>query len=168
MPVSTALYLQLMYASQALICCYGGFQSVNAVTNLQTYEKTSEKLAEWSQTAKDHLTKTRTTQTTGAVAVLLSLTTSLTLAAAPQYLPHWLRMTLSPLLLVTVLGARGYIKNYWNPSDKKDGATKVPPLPNLEQYNEAQKWTDDLLQTLEYMEYGWVATSFVAGMVGSR
>ncbi|KAK0345548.1 hypothetical protein LTR91_025353 [Friedmanniomyces endolithicus] len=185
---SSALYLQFMYASQAIISCWGAFQSVNAVTNLQKYEKTSEKLAEWSDTAKEHLHKTRTTQTTGALTVhlpppspqtpqahvltaepikqvLASLITSLTLAIGSPYLPAWFRLSASPALLVAVLLARRHIKQYWNPKDLPSGGGVRLPLPNMEGYNEAQRRTDELLQTLEYLEYGWVGTSLVAGML---
>ncbi len=177
-----------MYASQAIISCWGAFQSVNAVTNLQKYEKTSEKLAEWSDTAKEHLHKTRTTQTTGALTVhlpppspqtpqahvltaepikqvLASLITSLTLAIGSPYLPAWFRLSASPALLVAVLLARRHIKQYWNPKDLPSGGGVRLPLPNMEGYNEAQRRTDELLQTLEYLEYGWVGTSLVAGML---
>ncbi|KAK1064406.1 hypothetical protein LTR74_008731 [Friedmanniomyces endolithicus] len=162
---SSALYLQFMYASQAIISCWGAFQSVNAVTNLQKYEKTSEKFAEWSDTAKEHLHKTRTTQTTGALTVLASLITSLLLALGSPYLPAWFRLSASPALLVAVLLARRHIKQYWNPKDLPSGGGIRLPLPNMEGYNEAQRRTDELLQTLEYLEYGWVGTSLVAGML---
>ncbi|KAK5690684.1 hypothetical protein LTR17_025878 [Elasticomyces elasticus] len=165
MPPST-LYLQAMYACQAVVCCYGGFQSYYAITNLQKYEKMSQKLAEWSDTAKEHLNRTRTTQTTGALAVLASFITATTLAIGNPYLPTWLRFSASPTMLVAVLFARGHIKNYWNPQDKKEGGMKVPAVSNLESYNTAQHQTEELLQTLEYLEYGWVATSFIAGMLG--
>ncbi|TKA82506.1 hypothetical protein B0A55_01224 [Friedmanniomyces simplex] len=163
---SSALYLQFMYASQAIICCWGGYQSVNAITNLRKYEETSEKLAEWSDTAKQHLHKTRTTQTTGALAVLASLLTSTILALGSPYLPPWFRLSASPALLIAVLLARRHIKKYWNPKDLASGGGTRIPLPNMEGYNEAQRRTDELLQTLEYLEYGWVATSFIAGLLG--
>lgn len=64
-----------------------------------------------------------------------------------------------------MLFARGHIKNYWAPGDGKTVGTRIP-LPNMEDYNEAQRRTQELLKTLEYLEYGWVGCSFVAGMLG--
>lgn len=183
MTKTATLYLQLMHVSQAVLCCYGAYQSYIAITNLRKYEETTKKLAKWSGTAEEQLHKTRTTQTSGALAVslsylpfrelihadapqiLASLVGSVTLAAGGSYLPSWVRFGASPTLLVAVLFARGHIKNYWAPTDGKTVGTRIP-LPNLEDYNEAQRKTEDLLQTLEYLEYGWVATSFVAGMIG--
>jgi hypothetical protein len=83
---------------------------------------------------------------------------------APQ-LPKPLKFYTSPALLIGVLLARGHIKNYWNPDDKKSVGTRIP-LPNMEDYNEAQRKTEELLTTLEYLEYSWVASSLFAAMLG--
>jgi len=48
---------------------YGVYLSYISITNLSKYEKTSEKAAEWSTTASEQLQKTKTTQTSGLVAV---------------------------------------------------------------------------------------------------
>lgn len=69
-------------------------------------------------------------------------------------------------MLVGVLFARAHIKNYWAPSDGKTVGPRVP-LPNMGDYNEAQRKTQDLLKVLEYLEYSWVAASFVNGMLAS-
>ena len=87
------------------------------------------------------------------------------LATSASSLPNWVRFSISPTLLVGVLFARGHIKNYWVPGDKQTKGTKIP-LPNMEEYNEAQRRTEELLHTLEYLEYSWVASSFIAGMLG--
>lgn len=76
-----------------------------------------------------------------------------------------LRFCISPILLIMVMAARQHIKNYWAPGDGKTVGTKIP-LPKLEDYNEAQKQTEELLGILEYLEYGWLASSFVAGLMG--
>lgn len=77
-------------------------------------------------------------------------------------------------MLLAVLFARGHIKNYWTPHKQTsaDGKTqknvglKVPALPNLEDYQLAQKKTEDMLLALEYLEYSWLAGCVVGGMVG--
>jgi hypothetical protein len=62
-------FMRIVHLGQALLSGYGALHSYLAVTNLQKYEKTSEKLAEWSKDAANELHKTRTTQTTAALAV---------------------------------------------------------------------------------------------------
>ena len=62
-------FMRLVHLGQALLSGYGALHSYIAVTNLQKYEKTSEKLAAWSKDAANELHKTRTTQTTAALAV---------------------------------------------------------------------------------------------------
>ena len=72
-------------------------------------------------------------------------------------------------MLVTVLGARGTIKNYWTPHKTSEGRSvglKVPALPNAEDYREAQEKTEGLLRVLEYLEYSWLAGCLISGMVG--
>lgn len=72
-------------------------------------------------------------------------------------------------MLLAVLFARGHIKNYWTPYKDRQGKNsgyKVPALPNLEDYQLAQTKTDDLLQVLEYLEYAWLGSCVVGGMVG--
>ena len=72
-------------------------------------------------------------------------------------------------MLVLVLLARQYIKGYWTPNNRsKDGKPDAGmriPLPNMEDYNEALKRTEQLMEVLEYLEYSWVGTSVVAAMV---
>ena len=74
-------------------------------------------------------------------------------------------------MLVVVIVARRYIKNFWAPqqdSRGKDVGTKVPLLPSMDEYNLAVQKTEDLLKVLEYLEYSWVMSSFVVGMVGHK
>lgn len=65
----TARYLQLMLLCQVVISCWGAYQSYNAIIRLRKYEETAKKLADWSSEAERQLHKTRTTQTSGALAV---------------------------------------------------------------------------------------------------
>lgn len=102
----------------------------------------------------------------------VSLVASLTLLFAARQLPSYVAYSISPVMLLAILFARGHIKNYWTPhktsnaQGKKDVGFKVPALPNLEDYQEAQKKTDDLLVALEYLEYSWLASCIVGGLVG--
>nr|POF14868.1 hypothetical protein CFP56_71252 [Quercus suber] len=159
------VFVQLMHVCQIALSAWGGYQSYIAIINLQKYEKTSEKLAEWSNEAARQLHKTRTTQTSGALAILSSLIAATALTVTGPSLPSWARYSASPIMLVGVLFARGHIKNYWAPGDGKTVGTRIP-LPKMGEYNEAQRRTQALLETLEYLEYSWVASSFVVGMLG--
>ncbi|EMC96197.1 hypothetical protein BAUCODRAFT_70754 [Baudoinia panamericana UAMH 10762] len=154
-----------MHVCQAGLSAWGGYQSYIAITNLRKYEETTKKLAKWSNTVEEQLHKTRTTQGAGAVAILLSFIAATTLASVGARLNPWVRFGISPVMLLTVLFARGHIKNFWAPGDSKTVGTRIP-LPNMEDYNEAQRRTEEVLGTLEYLEYGWVATTFIAGMLG--
>lgn len=107
----------------------------------------------------------------------MSLIASLTLLFAQRRLNPYIAYSISPAMLLGVLFARGHIKNYWTPhkvnttdadgkTKQKDVGVKVPALPNLEDYQVAQNKTEDLLTALEYLEYSWLASCVVGGMVG--
>lgn len=64
-----SLFMRVIHLGQAVLSGYAAYHSYNAITNLQAYEATSEKLAEWSNEAAKQLAQTRATQTTGALAV---------------------------------------------------------------------------------------------------
>jgi hypothetical protein len=53
----------------AVLSTYGLYLCKENITRLQQYEETSEKAAEWSNTAAQRLHKTRTTQTSGTLSV---------------------------------------------------------------------------------------------------
>ena len=73
-------------------------------------------------------------------------------------------------MLIIIMLARGYIKNFWTPQasqngKKKDEGTKLP-LPGLEDYNVAIKATENLLEMLQYLEYSWLITSLIIPLAG--
>ena len=67
-------------------------------------------------------------------------------------------------MLVVTIAAREHVKRYWAPKDGKT-STRIP-LPNMGDYNEAERRTENLLEIMEYLEYSWVAASFVHGLIG--
>lgn len=182
--------MRLVHLAQALLSGYGAYHSYRAITNLSTYEATTKKLAKWSDEVAHQLHKTRTTQATGAVTVrsnqssspqsqppelqltttikqiLISTLTSLTLAFAPDSLPRSVVYASPPCLVIIVLLARSHLQNYWAPQDGKTvGQVKVD-LPNMKEYNEAQRATEQVLQVLQWVEWSWVGASLGAGVVG--
>lgn len=96
--------------------------------------------------------------------ILASLLASGTLAFFANSLPKTIHISLSPALLILVLLARGHIKNYWAPSDGKTVGVRIP-LPKMQEYNVAQQQTENLLKILEWLEYSWVTTAFINGML---
>jgi hypothetical protein len=67
-----SLFMRVIHLGQAFLSGYAAYHSYNAITNLQAYEATSEKLAEWSNEAAKQLAQTRATQTTGALTVRIT------------------------------------------------------------------------------------------------
>jgi hypothetical protein len=61
--------LPILHVPQACLSAYTIYLSSIAVPKLQRYEERSEKAAEYSNVAEHQLHKTRTTQTSGAIAV---------------------------------------------------------------------------------------------------
>lgn len=61
--------LTLLHAGQAAFGGYNLYLASIAISKLQEYEETSEKAAQYSNTAEHQLHKTRTTQASGTIAV---------------------------------------------------------------------------------------------------
>jgi len=161
-----------LHSAQALLAAWGGFQSAIAITRLQTYESASEKLADWSSEAARQLYKTRTTQASGALSFVLSLAMSVILASSSGKSgsdgarPGMLRLVATPGMVAVLLLARQHMRNYWAPKGdgKKVGAWK-PPVKMLEDYNEAQRRTENILAILGVLGYSW-AVAAVVGFLG--
>lgn len=58
-----------LHLAQAGLSAYSLFHAYISISNLRQWEATSEKAAQYSETAAHELHKTRTTQTSGALAV---------------------------------------------------------------------------------------------------
>jgi hypothetical protein len=155
------MFLQILHLAQAALAGYGAQQSYIAITNLRRYEETSKKLAKYSNEAERQLHKTRTTQTSGAVAVLLSFFLSLLLAVRGSSYNVLIRYLASPVMVAGVFFARTHIQEYWAGKDGKTVGKRVP-LPKMEDYNDAQRKTEELLKVLEWLMFSWAATSLVA------
>lgn len=158
------MLLQLLHLAQVALAGYGSTQSYTAITNLQKYEDASKKLAKYSNEAERQLHKTRTTQTSGAVAILVSLVAALLLAARGSSFSLLVRYLASPVMAAGIWFARAHIQEYWT-RDGKTVGTRVP-LPKMGDYNEAQKRTEELLKVLEFLLFSWGLTSVVAVVGG--
>jgi hypothetical protein len=66
-----AYFQPVLHSAQFCLSAYSLFHAYISITNLQQYEEKSEKAAKYSSTAAHDLHKTRTTQTSGTLAVRL-------------------------------------------------------------------------------------------------
>lgn len=57
------------------------------------------------------------------------------------------------------------MSNFWAPSDGKNVGVRIP-LPKAGEYNAAERATEQVIQTMQFLEYSWVGTAFVAGVLG--
>ncbi|KAI4858716.1 hypothetical protein F4820DRAFT_441904 [Hypoxylon rubiginosum] len=156
------MFLQILHLAQAALTAYGGKQSYIAITNLRKYEEATKKLAEYSSTAEHQRNKTYTTQTSGVLALLLSLFASLTLAlrgSVSGFLPRYLYQAAAA---VALFFARQHMRGFW--ADKTPGLKGA--VPKMGDYDEAQRKTQELLNVLDFLMLTWVATFFVALVIG--
>ncbi|KAK4996192.1 hypothetical protein LTR66_004137 [Elasticomyces elasticus] len=155
--IQTGLILTSLHTIQAALGVYGLYVSYISITNLRQYEETTKKAAKYSDTAAEQLHKTRTTQAAGAITILLSTASSLTLATAPTILPSLLRYSLSPALLLGTIFARAHISDFWAAKAK---------VPFVQGYNEAISRTAEMLRVLAYLEGSWVVMSLLGPVMG--
>ncbi|MCJ1439215.1 hypothetical protein MMC27_008606 [Xylographa pallens] len=150
----TTLILPTFHAGQALLSAYGLYTSYISITNLQQYEASSEKAAEYLDTAAHQLHKTRITQASGALAILTSLLTSLALCTRPSISASTaaaLNVGVAGLALAAML----HVGNFWR------GKARVP---FVEGYNEGMRRTEELRKVLGWLAMSWAATG-VGGLV---
>ncbi|KAI9653734.1 MAG: hypothetical protein M1821_006928 [Bathelium mastoideum] len=140
-----SLILRIMHLGQAAVAGYGLYLSYISITNLQKYEKRSEQAARHSRSAADQLFKTRTTQGAGAIAILVSLLTSLWIAFGSGY-PSSTKLTLSLANAAMGLFVRTYMLNFWQGSAK---------IPFLRGYNEALSKTGAILDLMVSLAVSW-------------
>ncbi|CAO2653315.1 Nn.00g027260.m01.CDS01 [Neocucurbitaria sp. VM-36] len=133
---------------------YGLYLSYQNITRLQQYEKQSEKAAEWSNTAAQRLHKTRTTQTSGTVTLLISFLTSTTLLLFPHRASATVLVTASLANTVILYLSRTHMANFWNESNQ----TRVP---FVEKFNEAVRGSEKVVWILGTLSFSWAADSAV-------
>ncbi|KAJ2968381.1 hypothetical protein NUW58_g10233 [Xylaria curta] len=73
------MLLKAIHVAQIIIAAYGAAQSHAAISRLIEYEDAIQKLAKISSEAERQLHKTRTTQASGAIAILVSFVVSVLL-----------------------------------------------------------------------------------------
>ncbi|KAF1999732.1 hypothetical protein P154DRAFT_620676 [Amniculicola lignicola CBS 123094] len=152
----TAAFSSILWplAPIATISLYGLYKSYNNIVRLQEYEEKSEKAAEWSRTAANQLYKTRTTQASGTITLILSLLTPIPLLFIPGT-SSILAPTLALVNTTTCLIARSHMDNFWG--------TKIE-VPFVENFNKAIAGSRDVVVILTYLTFGWAATGILSGV----
>ncbi|EXJ79298.1 hypothetical protein A1O3_08800 [Capronia epimyces CBS 606.96] len=145
--------LTLFHAIQGAASVYAGLLSAMAIYNLQQREEQAEHAAQYSNTAASQLHKTRTTQTSGAVAAISSVISSVTLAVISSSDGR------SPVpFLLSAVNAVGlglayrHLQNFWR------GKAKVPFLSD---YNDGIRASNQLQQALGALAVSWAISSVV-------
>ncbi|KAF1936500.1 hypothetical protein EJ02DRAFT_358985 [Clathrospora elynae] len=136
------------------LSAYGLYLSYQNITRLQQYEKQSEKAAEWSNTAAQRLHKTRTTQTSGTVTLLLSFLAASALVLFPSSASPTVLLATSVASAAATFLSRTHMANFWNES-------KQTRIPFVEKFNEAIRGSEKVVLVLGTLSIGWT----VAGAV---
>ncbi|EHY51964.1 hypothetical protein HRR83_003474 [Exophiala dermatitidis] len=147
--------LTLFHAVQGAASAYAGLLSAIAIYNLQQREDQAEHAAQYSNTAGHLLHKTRMTQTSGALAAISSMISSIVLAVTSS--SEGQGGSLFPILLSTAnavgLGlAYRHIRNFWLHRAK---------VPFLSDYNDGVTASKNLQQALGAQSITWAASSLV-------
>jgi hypothetical protein len=159
------MLLKVIHLIQLVIAAYGAVQSKVAITRLLEYEDATQKLAKVSREAERQLHKTRTTQASGAVIILVSFTVSALLATrgASNTLVRYLA---SPAMTLAVSAARAYIEDFWAGKKGKEITANKIVLPKMGSYNEALERTQKSLEVLGWLTISWAASSVLALVKG--
>lgn len=145
-------YLQpVLHSAQFCLSAYSLFHAYISITNLQQYEEKSEKAAQYSSTAAHDLHKTRTTQTSGTLAILSSLLVSLWLVFKSSDPSSW-KFIFNAANLAICFFARAHVAGFW------EGKTKVPLVRG---YNDAVTSTNIIKEQLGFLGASWAVTSVI-------
>ncbi|KIW51142.1 hypothetical protein PV05_09891 [Exophiala xenobiotica] len=143
---ATTVVLSLFHATQTCIGVYTGLFSAIAIYNLKQREEQTEQAARYSRTAAQQLHKTRTTQTSGALATISSVLCSIILAIGPtggKKLP----------LFLSIANAGGIILAYRHIADFWRHKVKVP---FFQDYNEGIRASNQMLQAFQILSGTWI------------
>ncbi|KAI1110676.1 hypothetical protein F5Y14DRAFT_443815 [Nemania sp. NC0429] len=160
------MLLKWIHFAQIIIAAYGALQAQVAISRLLEYEDATKKLAKISSEAERQLYKTRTTQASGAIAILVSFAASVLLATRGASYGFLVRYFASPVMALAVYAARAYIQDFWAGKDGKKVTANKIALPKMASYNEALEKTQKALQVLGWLAISWAASSALAVIEG--
>ncbi|KAI1161652.1 hypothetical protein F5B18DRAFT_425715 [Nemania serpens] len=160
------MLLKSIHVAQIIIAAYGAMQCQVAISRLLEYEDATKKLAKISSEAERQLYKTRTTQASGAVTILVSFVVSVVLTTRGPHYGFLVRYFASPVMALAVYAARSYIQDFWWGKDGKKATANKVALPKMGDYNEALEKTHRSLEVLGWLMISWVASSALAVVEG--
>lgn len=137
----------VLYAFQAAYSAYNLYLASISISNLQQYEDATKKAAKYSNIAENQLHKTRTTQASGAIAVLLTFLSS-TYFVFSRSSPVT-RLLVTGANIAALFAAREHVGAFWRRKAKV-------PLPGVADYNEAISKTLEVRLNMVYMAASWV------------
>ncbi|KAA6407930.1 MAG: hypothetical protein FRX48_08281 [Lasallia pustulata] len=143
--------LDVLHALQACMSAYALYLSYVSITDSRKYEEKTKKAAQYSNTAKQQLHKTRTTLASGTAAAFHSFLTSINLLCLTSN-PTWPKLIFNVLNIVTTLSARAHVSNFWRAKAK---------VPFVDHYNEAITKTNRLKIQLAYLAGTWAISSAI-------
>ncbi|KAL8967713.1 MAG: hypothetical protein Q9197_005282 [Variospora fuerteventurae] len=137
-------------ALMTLITLYAAQKSYVAILSLLKYEERSEKAAKHSETAAHELYKSKATQASSAVAIALSLASSLALSSAVLLLGSpsastWVYV-LPIVNMVAIAAAFIHNRSFWKAKAK---------VPFVGGFNEAIQKSKEIRQLMVPMALGW-------------
>ncbi|KAF1834778.1 hypothetical protein BDW02DRAFT_322286 [Decorospora gaudefroyi] len=144
----------LQLVSTTALSAYALTLSYENITRLRHYEEKSEKAAEWSNTAAHKLHKTRTTQASGTVTLILSLLTSTALIFLPSYATPRAIITASAVNAAALYASRTHMARFWNES-------KQAKVPFVDKFNEAIRGSEKVVLLLGTLSQAWAVTGMV-------
>lgn len=161
-----AMLLKLIHVAQIVIAAYGAMQSQAAISKLLEYEDATKKLAKISSEAERQLHKTRTTQASGAIAILVSFVVSVLLTTGGASYGFLVRYLVSPGMALAIFAAQTHLQDFWAGKGGKVVTANKIPLPKMGAYNDALERTQRSLEVLGWLTISWVASSALALIEG--
>ncbi|KAF2024949.1 hypothetical protein EK21DRAFT_77584 [Setomelanomma holmii] len=144
-PISKSL-VQLLCTSA--LSGYGLFLSYQNISRLQQYEKQSEKAAEWSNTAAHRLHKTRTTQASGTISLLVSFLTPLVLLSTSYGSSTTVLVTAAGANTAMLILTRQHMANFWNEKEQTH-------VPFVQKFNDAIRGSEQVVFLLGALGASW-------------
>ncbi|KIV94181.1 hypothetical protein PV10_01970 [Exophiala mesophila] len=147
-----SLYPTFYHVGQATASVYSGLLSAMAIYNLQKHKDQTEQAAQYSNIAANQLHKTRTTQTSGALATLSSLGSAVYLAATQESDSKTTMFLLSSVNSLCMALAYRHLTNFWH------GKAKVPLMTD---YNDGITISNRLRYFLIGLSASWALIAVV-------
>ncbi|KAK7183266.1 hypothetical protein DPSP01_011791 [Paraphaeosphaeria sporulosa] len=136
-----------------VLSSYGLYMSYQNITRLQEYEDQAQKLSKWSNTVAARLNKTRTTQTSGTIAMVLSTFCSLLLLLTKFGITT--HVVLALICTAVSALARLHMKTFWNEKEQVR-------IPLMGKFNEAVSGSEEVVQLLGGITAAWIAAGLLS------